>query len=209
MTDSSGDWTGLQAPETGTTIVAVCYDGGVVLGADSRVSTGTYVSNRASDKIALLSDQVYLLRSGSAADTQLVSDYGALLEAFAQDLHSSKGTADICPCHAVRYYAEQHAIGLDQPPSVKTIANLVKQVMVCAHASLAEQMHGEKTCLALSHGKCQIKSKCIFEALYVQKWDLYSSTLGMQDDYSVVFPDGIASNRQETLKMIEDLPSSA
>ena len=78
MTDSSGDWTGvnLKAPATGTTIVAVTFDGGVVLGADSRVSTGTYVSNRASDKIAQLSDQVYLLRSGSAADTQLVSDYG-------------------------------------------------------------------------------------------------------------------------------------
>ncbi|KAK9838999.1 hypothetical protein WJX74_007598 [Apatococcus lobatus] len=103
MTDSSGDWTGLQAPATGTTIVAVTFDGGVVLGADSRVSTGTYVSNRASDKIAQLSDQVYLLRSGSAADTQLVSDY-------------------------VRYFAEQHAIGLSEPPSVKTIANLVKQM---------------------------------------------------------------------------------
>lgn len=69
----------MEAPKTGTTIVAVEYDGGVVLGADSRVSTGTYVSNRASDKITPLSDSVFLLRSGSAADTQAVSDYGALL----------------------------------------------------------------------------------------------------------------------------------
>lgn len=29
-----------EAPHTGTTIVAVQYDGGVVIGADSRVSTG-------------------------------------------------------------------------------------------------------------------------------------------------------------------------
>jgi 20S proteasome subunit beta 1 len=65
-----------QAPHTGTTIVAVQYDGGVVVGADSRVSTGTYVSNRASDKITPLADFIYLLRSGSAADTQAVSDYG-------------------------------------------------------------------------------------------------------------------------------------
>jgi 20S proteasome subunit beta 1 len=64
------------APHTGTTIVACLYDGGVVIGADSRVSTGTYVSNRASDKITPLWDNVYLLRSGSAADTQVVSDYG-------------------------------------------------------------------------------------------------------------------------------------
>lgn len=64
-------------PHTGTTIVAVSYAGGVVIGADSRVSTGTYISNRASDKITALCDNVYLLRSGSAADTQAVGDYGA------------------------------------------------------------------------------------------------------------------------------------
>ncbi len=29
-----------EVPHTGTTIVAVQYDGGVVIGADSRVSTG-------------------------------------------------------------------------------------------------------------------------------------------------------------------------
>ena len=65
------------APQTGTTIVAVQYADGVVIGADSRVSTGRYVSNRASDKLTPLSDYVWLLRSGSAADTQLVGDYGA------------------------------------------------------------------------------------------------------------------------------------
>ena len=53
-----------------------------MIGADSRVSTGTYVSNRASDKITPLSDSVYLLRSGSAADTQAVSDYGASVDFF-------------------------------------------------------------------------------------------------------------------------------
>lgn len=68
------------SPHTGTTIVAVAFDGGVVIGADSRVSTGTYVSNRAADKIHPLSDNAWLLRSGSAADTQAVGDYGAWLE---------------------------------------------------------------------------------------------------------------------------------
>ena len=67
-----------QAPQTGTTIVAVSFDGGVVLGADSRVSTGNYVSNRASDKITSLADNVYMLRSGSAADTQAIADYGEI-----------------------------------------------------------------------------------------------------------------------------------
>jgi len=66
------------SPHTGTTIVALQFNGGVVLGADSRVSTGTYISNRASDKITPLADYIYLLRSGSAADTQAVSDYGRI-----------------------------------------------------------------------------------------------------------------------------------
>jgi len=91
------------APHTGTTIVACCYEDGVVIGADSRVSTGTYVSNRASDKITPLWDNVYLLRSGSAADCQLVADY-------------------------VRYFCEQHVTEIGENPTVQTVANLVMQV---------------------------------------------------------------------------------
>ena len=40
-----------EAVDLGTSIMAVAYDGGVVIGADSRTSTGVYISNRASDKI--------------------------------------------------------------------------------------------------------------------------------------------------------------
>lgn len=60
---------------TGTTIMAIPFEGGVVLGADSRVSTGTYVANRVSDKIAQLSEHIFCCRSGSAADTQTLTDY--------------------------------------------------------------------------------------------------------------------------------------
>ena len=45
--------------------MAVQYDGGVLLGADSRTSTGNYVANRVSDKISALCDNVYMCRSGS------------------------------------------------------------------------------------------------------------------------------------------------
>jgi 20S proteasome subunit beta 1 len=55
--------------------MAVTFDGGVVLGADSRTSTGSYVANRVSDKIVPIHDYVWACRSGSAADTQAVSDY--------------------------------------------------------------------------------------------------------------------------------------
>ncbi|XP_047073092.1 proteasome subunit beta type-6-like [Lolium rigidum] len=85
----------------GTTIVGVCYDGGVVLAADSRTSTGMYVANRASDKISQLTDNVYVCRSGSAADTQVISDY-------------------------VRYFLHQHIIQSGQPATVKVASNLVR-----------------------------------------------------------------------------------
>jgi len=59
----------------GTTLVAIRYDGGVVVAADSRTSVSSYVSNRFSRKIDQVSPRCVLLRSGSAADTQqLASD---------------------------------------------------------------------------------------------------------------------------------------
>lgn len=65
----------IKAVQTGTTIMAVTYDGGVVLGADSRTSTGSYVANKAADKITQLTQNVYICRSGSAAHTQAIADY--------------------------------------------------------------------------------------------------------------------------------------
>ena len=59
---------------SGTTIMAIACGDAVVLGADSRVSTGSYVANRVSDKIAQLSEHIYCCRSGSAADTQFLTD---------------------------------------------------------------------------------------------------------------------------------------
>jgi hypothetical protein len=60
---------------TGTTILALPFEGGVVVCADSRTSTGTYVANRVSDKLVQLSEYIYCCRSGSAADTQALTDY--------------------------------------------------------------------------------------------------------------------------------------
>ena len=60
--------------DSGTSIIAVEFDGGVILGADSRTSTGSYVANRVSDKLTEVHDTIYCCRSGSAADTQAISD---------------------------------------------------------------------------------------------------------------------------------------
>ncbi|KAL0220386.1 hypothetical protein RCL1_000240 [Eukaryota sp. TZLM3-RCL] len=65
----------LDEVTTGTTIMGVVYNGGVVLGADSRTSMGSYVANRVSDKITQVSDHILICRSGSAADTQAIADY--------------------------------------------------------------------------------------------------------------------------------------
>ncbi len=43
---------------TGTTIMACTFDGGVVLGADSRTSSGNYVANKVADKITKVCDKV-------------------------------------------------------------------------------------------------------------------------------------------------------
>jgi len=55
--------------------MAAAYEGGVILAADSRTSTGRYVANRAAGKLTQIADRVFVCRSGSAADTQAVAGY--------------------------------------------------------------------------------------------------------------------------------------
>ena len=88
---------------SGTTIMAVTFDGGVILGADSRTSTGSYVANRVADKVVPIHDYIWCCRSGSAADTQAVAD-------------------------AVKRYVSAHCTELGRLPKVKTIANLMKTI---------------------------------------------------------------------------------
>ncbi|GMH88720.1 hypothetical protein TrVE_jg996 [Triparma verrucosa] len=88
---------------SGTTIMAVPFKGGVVLGADSRVSTGTYVANRASDKIAQLTENIFCCRSGSAADTQALTDY-------------------------VKFYLQQWEVESGRPATVKVAAHLMRKI---------------------------------------------------------------------------------
>jgi len=94
---------GAKAVSTGTTIMACEFDGGVIMAADSRTSTGDYVANRTSRKISRLTDKIFVLRSGSAADTQALTSM-------------------------VRNYLNQHAISIDGPPTVNTAANLMRLI---------------------------------------------------------------------------------
>lgn len=54
--------------------MAIEFDGGVIIGADSRTTTGAYVANRVTDKLTRICDKIYCCRSGSAADTQAIAD---------------------------------------------------------------------------------------------------------------------------------------
>jgi 20S proteasome subunit beta 1 len=58
----------------GTSIMAITFDNGVILGADSRTTTGAYIANRVTDKLTQVHDTIWCCRSGSAADTQAVAD---------------------------------------------------------------------------------------------------------------------------------------
>jgi len=87
----------------GTTIMAVTFAGGVVLGADSRTSTGSYIANRVADKITPLSDKVYILRSGSASDTQAIAGY-------------------------VQLYIAQHQADVNEEITVKTAVHLAQSI---------------------------------------------------------------------------------
>ena len=71
LNDNNYDWLSSKEVSTGTTLVAIEFDGGVVVGADSRTSMGTWISNRITDKLTPVTDSIMACRSGSAADTQV------------------------------------------------------------------------------------------------------------------------------------------
>lgn len=54
--------------------MAMQFAEGVVLGTNSRSTTGLYITNRVTDKLTPIHDRIFCCRSGSAADTQAVAD---------------------------------------------------------------------------------------------------------------------------------------
>jgi len=87
----------------GTTLVALEYPEGVVIGADSRTSKGTFVANRVADKLTQVTDQIYCCRAGSAADTQTVAD-------------------------VVAYHLGFYEMEMGEPATVKTAANVFRDL---------------------------------------------------------------------------------
>uniref|UniRef100_A0A3B5AL95 Proteasome subunit beta n=1 Tax=Stegastes partitus TaxID=144197 RepID=A0A3B5AL95_9TELE len=71
--ETGPEWT-TEEVTTGTTIIAIEFAGGVVLGSDSRVSAGATVVNRVMNKLSPLHDRIYCALSGSAADAQTIAE---------------------------------------------------------------------------------------------------------------------------------------
>jgi 20S proteasome subunit beta 2 len=63
----------IKTKKTGTTIVGVLYDKGVVLGADTRATEGTIVADTDCMKIHYLAPNIYCCGAGTAADTEFVT----------------------------------------------------------------------------------------------------------------------------------------
>lgn len=59
---------------TGTTTIAVEFDGGVVIGGDSRTTQGAYIVSRVTNKLNKVTDKIYCCKSGASSDTEAVTD---------------------------------------------------------------------------------------------------------------------------------------
>ncbi|XP_029023739.1 proteasome subunit beta type-9 [Betta splendens] len=103
MLEETGPGCLSEALKTGTTIIGVEYDGGVVLGSDSRVSAGASVVNRVMNKLSPLHDKIYCALSGSAADAQTIAE-------------------------VVNYQLDVHSMEIGEDPQVRSAATLVRNI---------------------------------------------------------------------------------
>jgi 20S proteasome subunit beta 1 len=87
----------------GTSIMAINFKDGVILGADSRTTTGAYIANRVTDKLTQVHNTIWCCRSGSSADTQAVADI-------------------------VQYHLGMYGIMNNEPPTTQTAAALFQEL---------------------------------------------------------------------------------
>merc|ERR1712072_851557 len=91
-----------KATSTGTTIVGCLYDGGVVIAADTRATSGPIVADKNCEKLHYISPQIWCAGAGTAADTE-----------FTTALISSN--------------LELHSLSTGRKPRVATVMTMLKQ----------------------------------------------------------------------------------
>ncbi|KAK0748095.1 nucleophile aminohydrolase [Apiosordaria backusii] len=62
-----------KATSTGTTIVGCIYDGGVVIAADTRATSGPIVADKNCEKLHYISSNIWCAGAGTAADTEFTT----------------------------------------------------------------------------------------------------------------------------------------
>ncbi|XP_008329165.1 proteasome 20S subunit beta 12 [Cynoglossus semilaevis] len=94
----------IKGVSTGTTILAATFDGGVVIGSDSRASIGgEYVSSKTINKVIQVHDRVFCCMSGSLADAQAVTK-------------------------AAKFHLALHSVQMETPPLVIAAATILKDL---------------------------------------------------------------------------------
>uniref|UniRef100_A0AAY4CNA0 Proteasome subunit beta n=2 Tax=Denticeps clupeoides TaxID=299321 RepID=A0AAY4CNA0_9TELE len=94
----------VKGVSTGTTILAVRFRGGVVIGSDSRASIGgEYVSSRVINKLVQVHDRIFCCMAGSLADAQAVTKMAKFQLSFL-------------------------SIQMESPPLVKAAASVLKEL---------------------------------------------------------------------------------
>ncbi|KAF8782127.1 proteasome subunit beta type-7-like [Argiope bruennichi] len=91
-----------KAKKTGTTIVGLVYEDGVVLGADTRATVGSIVADKNCSKIHYLAPNMYCCGAGTAADTEQV-------------------------CRMIASQLELHRLATDRVVPVAVAENLITQ----------------------------------------------------------------------------------
>lgn len=75
--------------KTGTTICGVVFNGGVVLGADTRATEGPLVADKNCNKLHRISNNIYAAGAGTAADLDHMCDWLATqVELHRQSTHA-------------------------------------------------------------------------------------------------------------------------
>ncbi|XP_029975943.1 proteasome 20S subunit beta 12 [Salarias fasciatus] len=94
----------VKGVSTGTTILAALFDGGVVIGSDSRASIGgEYVSSKTINKVIQVHDRIFCCMSGSLADAQAVTK-------------------------AAKFHLSFHSVQMEKPPLVVAAATVMKEL---------------------------------------------------------------------------------
>ncbi|XP_075907679.1 proteasome 20S subunit beta 12 [Nelusetta ayraudi] len=102
--ETRGAYSAVNGVSTGTTILAATFDGGVVIGSDSRASIGgEYVSSKTINKVVQVHDRIFCCMSGSLADAQAVTK-------------------------AAKFQLSFHSIQMESPPLVVSAASVLKDL---------------------------------------------------------------------------------